>query len=778
MRGDALRPRSFIVRLTVDTPDAETPWGSFLDGRLTAQVSPTSSNELTHAEMHLQAGSVQTRWANASDLDLVLHFYSDPARTNQLDATLETTAKRIKTDWGSAGSLRASVQWIHSLTNAVPLSGRGEVALDQANSRWGRAGKLTVSGRLFGRDLTLLRNEEDLAWWKTLAPYAFDWNCKGSDLSSSNLAAQSLACSGNWRFPELDVESIVARLYRGELNAAAKLNVTTRRLHFSSSSDFDAKGIAALLPEKARAWLSQFSWSKPPRLKLGGALTLPAWTETHPPWESAVKPTLQLAGEFHFENTAFRGVPFTKADSDFTYSNQVWTLPDLVLAPPKGTVNLAYEFNEQTRGYRIQLHSDASPNLLRPLLSSDQQEGFDLVELKQNPVIEGEIRGRWSDPASISAKGQVAVTNFAIRGETADSFQSQLEYTNGFLTIIEPHLTRGTQQLTAAEMVLDFAAMKAYVTNGFGTMDPAALTRAIGPHVARVIEPYQFLEPPTARVEGVIPLRNERDADLHFDVDGRSFQWWRFHMPHITGKLDWTGKHLRFRNAQASFYGGNAFANGEFDFDAKRGADVQFTAGLTGVDLHGLMNDLLAGSNHLEGTLAGQLKITHGNTEDLQSWQGAGDVTLRDGLIWDIPVFGILSPALNTIVPGLGSSRARDGSATFTITNGVVRSEDLEIRASAMRLRYRGTVNLLGQVNAHAQTELLRDTWFVGRLVSLALWPVSKIFEYELTGTVEKPNSEPVYLVPKLMLVPLHPFRTLKALGPQEEEPTTTTNAP
>ena len=141
---------------------------------------------------------------------------------------------------------------------------------------------------------------------------------------------------------------------------------------------------------------------------------------------------------------------------------------------------------------------------------------------------------------------------------------------------------------------------------------------------------------------------------------------------------------------------------------------------------------------------------------------------LRDGLIWQIPIFGIFSPVLDGISPGLGSSRVREGSATFAVTNGVIRSDDLELRASLMRLQYWGTVDMAGAVGARVQAELLRDTWVVGPVISLALWPVSKVFEYKVTGSLSAPKTEPVFLIPKIMLLPFHPLRTFKDLVPTQ----------
>jgi hypothetical protein len=77
-------------------------------------------------------------------------------------------------------------------------------------------------------------------------------------------------------------------------------------------------------------------------------------------------------------------------------------------------------------------------------------------------------------------------------------------------------------------------------------------------------------------------------------------------------------------------------------------------------------------------------------------------------------------------------------------------------------------------VHARVTAQLLRDTWVVGPLVSTVLWPVSKLFEYKITGTLKNPKGEPVY-VPKLLLLPLHPIRTLEEMFPGGK---TETNAP
>jgi hypothetical protein len=84
------------------------------------------------------------------------------------------------------------------------------------------------------------------------------------------------------------------------------------------------------------------------------------------------------------------------------------------------------------------------------------------------------------------------------------------------------------------------------------------------------------------------------------------------------------------------------------------------------------------------------------------------------------------------------------------------------MRAPPTRLQYVGTVDFAGQLNARVRAEPLRDTWVIGPLLRLALWPVTKVLEYKMTGTLADPQPEPLY-IPKLIYRPLlHPWQTLE----------------
>ena len=79
-----------------------------------------------------------------------------------------------------------------------------------------------------------------------------------------------------------------------------------------------------------------------------------------------------------------------------------------------------------------------------------------------------------------------------------------------------------------------------------------------------------------------------------------------------------------------------------------------------------------------------------------------------------------------------------------------------------MRMQFQGTAGLNRRVDARVEAELLRDVPAVGLIISKVFWPVTKLFEYKVTGTLLEPKAEPLYVFPKILLMPFHPFKTIK----------------
>ncbi|MEI9863824.1 MAG: hypothetical protein WDN00_04570 [Limisphaerales bacterium] len=131
-----------------------------------------------------------------------------------------------------------------------------------------------------------------------------------------------------------------------------------------------------------------------------------------------------------------------------------------------------------------------------------------------------------------AASGRLAVTNFTIRGQHFSDVTTTVDYTNRVLAFVQPLIHIGSQSGTADSISLDFNAGLIYFQNILSAADPEPVVRAIGPKTWLLVEPYRFLSPPTARVNGQIPLADLHGGpemaavDMQFDIiKGAPFEW-------------------------------------------------------------------------------------------------------------------------------------------------------------------------------------------------------------------------------------------------------------
>jgi hypothetical protein len=397
------------------------------------------------------------------------------------------------------------------------------------------------------------------------------------------------------------------------------------------------------------------------------------------------------------------------------------------------------------------------------------QKVIDDFTLTSPPEIHAEIAGQWHTPERISVRATCLATNLGYRKQAVLACRALITLTNQVLSFVRPEVVRPEGTGRAESVVLDFPRLKLFINHATGALDARAVTKAVGDNVAKLMEPYHFIHGPAGHVHGFVDLEDELRSDLRFNLAGGPFEWRAFRFQQITGEVHWAGTTLTLSNVIGSLHAGRMEASAAFNFAVKEGADFAFRTSVRDINLHSLASDLGNTTNKLEGTVSGLLVVTNANSENLQSWFGYGDMTLQDGLIWDVPVLGLFSPILNSLKPGAGNSRAKDAVATFIITNSVIATSDLQIHASGMRLNYEGTVNFDTRINGRMEAELFRDTPGLGPVVSKVLWPVTKIFEYKVTGTFGKPKAEPLF-IPKIFMMPFHPLRTLRELLEGENE--------
>ncbi|MBX3744906.1 MAG: hypothetical protein KF833_06305 [Verrucomicrobiae bacterium] len=670
----------------------------------------------------------------------------------------------------------AGTRAVLDLTARHPAAPRPPEHLDlrlelaSLNGAPGTLGPTRIEGRLQHRP-DPGEPPPDLAWWSHLWPYHGQLDLSLAQLRSPRLDLDRLQTRLDWQPPLLLVPHLEAALHRGDVQLSARLDVPARLASAEARTTFDLHAIDGLLGERSRTNFQRYQWQDPPTVHARAQARLEPWSQPRPDWDGAVKPTLRLDGRFEVGPGSFKGIPFLKAASSLSYDGAWWRLPDLRTERPEGRQEIAVAYHEDSQEYRVDARGPVHPPVLKPILGEHTADILDLFQFDRPVEADLSVWGPWSEGTRQAILGSLTLPPFTFRNQRFDRLDASVHYTNAVLVAAPARLLRDAGEARAEGVRYDFSDDLLTLTNAISTLDPAVLAAAIGPTLPERIAPYRFDTPPTVRVQGSLRTQDIDSADLDFHISGGPFRFWRLSADRLDTRLLWKGPDLLLTNLHASFYRGTLEGHAAFDLRQPDDTGYRFEARVRDASLADLLREATPGRTNLaEGAFDLVLDIHSARTADLHSWNGSGQADLRNGLLWNVPIFGFLSPVLNSVVPGLGNNRAERASSTFTLTNSVILTRDLVINCPPAKLLYRGTIDFDQRIDARVEGQILTDIIGIGPIFGLVLRPLTKLLEFRVTGTLAEIESEPLY-IPKLLLLPLQPMKVLRGLFGLGDDP-------
>ncbi len=801
----------------LDVPSAHTPDGNVVDLRLSARVQPgTRPDEPSHASLFVELGDLQTAHGGLSQLAVRAQFLGPPgpalltnatwetrvdhvfmrgfrARNatvtgttrippspNLLDALFDTDleghATRLEFSRGTPEPLTIhnssfGLRLIARPTLQIPDHVEGTLAAGSIEDAQGTTGLARVRIALATRNAPPTPVPPGIAFWSIPWPLTGHIDIDVADVHSPRFSLDRFHTVLRWDAPRLTIRELEANLYQGRLRARGDLDVVSRVATLSAESTFNLHGLDPILGPRSLENFLRYQWVDPPQVEAQARLTLPPWNITDVDWEAIVKPTVRVEGRVKVAAGSYKGIPFDEANSSIAFDGTTWRLPDIRSARPEGRQEIAVEYNEDTREYRIDARGRVLPHVLKPVLGEASGEIVDLFEFRNAVDAEVVVWGPWAEGTRQSILGTVVATNFIFRAQRFDRLESSIRYTNRFLAASPVLLTRDAGQANVEGVGYDFAEDRLWLTNAINTIDPVVVAAAINPSFPEKLAHYRFETPPRIHAQGTLRPRHTETADMTFSVTGGPFDFWRLRAETIETGVLWKGNTLTLTNVSGRFFDGTFSGNAFFELDNPEDGLYRFDAQVRQADLGKILRHASGGrTNVTSGEIGLDLSITSARTADLNSWNGSGRAELKDGLLWDAPIFGFVSPVLNAVVPGLGNNRASAAEATFTLTNSIIHTRDLTIDCPPAKLFYRGTVDFDQNVNAKVEAQILGNFTPMGPLFGLILRPLTKLFEFRVTGTLDEVKAEPLY-VPKFLLLPLRLLRGILGPGGSGDHP-------
>ncbi|MBN2302320.1 MAG: hypothetical protein JXN60_07395 [Lentisphaerae bacterium] len=259
---------------------------------------------------------------------------------------------------------------------------------------------------------------------------------------------------------------------------------------------------------------------------------------------------------------------------------------------------------------------------------------------------------------------------------------------------------------------------------------------------------YRFEGPARIIAHGTVGYEDVYKTDLTATLRGRGVGLDKFLAEECSFSIHIAGPTNSLSGILGTIYGGVFSGSAVFVDNFAGSSDTGYTIMASAKDIQfdemarALMSEP---DSDYKGKLSGELEITGlVGKNNVNTARGKGHIKIKEGRVFQLPVFGGLSELMTKIVPGLDFVlRQTDARSEFVIADGKAHSEKVSIEGDVLSLRGYGDYYFDGRLDFFAQVKLMKEHALVAKLLRAITYPLTKLFEFRLKGTFSAPHWYP-----------------------------------
>ncbi len=448
--------------------------------------------------------------------------------------------------------------------------------------------------------------------------------------------------------------------------------------------------------------------------------------------------TRTVIGRVVLGDFSYRTVPFVSLTATFSWDGERTMLRDVYLQQPTG--ELTADLFDAPNDFRLDFESTINPGVLGPLMPEGVRKFLGEWEWQRPPTVRLSIRGPGRSPGTWTGDGTLALQRTRFRGVWMNSANGNLRFGNDAFTCENFRVTRD-EGIGTGSFTYDFGKHEVRIEDGKSTMRPADVIFWVEPKLWKDVAPYKFRKAPNVTVNGVVQFRGGKNTHLEIGINapgGMDYTFLGKTLPFdsASGQLLFTDDRLQLQKVEAALFSGTISGAADISL-AKNDPRYHANLAVSGINFPRL-TDLYFKYQTTHGKLSGAYDFT-GVSSESRSMRGSGKVEVTDGNVFAIPIFGPLSDLLGKIFPQVGYSIARKATADFTIKQGVIHTDNLNVAGKLFGMLGHGDIRF-------ADDKLDMDVRINANGPGLVLLPVYKLFEYKGEGSLSKPTWRPKHL--------------------------------
>lgn len=533
---------------------------------------------------------------------------------------------------------------------------------------------------------------------------------------------KTVAVAAEWRDRQLNVTQCDWTDARGDFAARATWNSATSEADFQAHSSADAKQFLDAFG--FGKFLADVTLAASPILELSGSANF-----------SQAAPRVSVIGRVAVGKFTYKTVPLLSLGADFSWDGERTMLREVRLRHESG--ELLGDILDAPGDFRLNLQSTLNPASLRPIAPANLQPFLSEWEWPRPPAIHLSIRGPARDPKTWSGAGEIALQRTRFRGIWMNSARANLRFGDGALTFDDFRVTRDEGAGTGT-FTYDFAKHEVRLQNVHTTLRPTEAIYWVAPKLHKVVAPYKFRSVPRVTANGVVTFRGRRETRLELGVDaptGMDYVFISKTLPfdRVAGRLLITDDRVELQQVEGALFDGTVRGSADISTvknDGRHRASIQ----VEGVDFPRL-TDLYFEFETARGQMSGSYDF-EGVADNTRAMRGQGKIKVSNGDVFAIPIFGPLSGFVADIFPGAGYSVAKQANASFSISDGVIHTDDFKVSGKLFGMVGHGDIHFL-------ENKLDFDIRISASGPGVLLTPMYKLFEYKGEGSLTKPNWHP-----------------------------------
>lgn len=547
---------------------------------------------------------------------------------------------------------------------------------------------------------------------------------RGSQLQYRSLQLDSASVDIEMSDGAIEVRRCEASLYGGEIEIHGRYDLAMGQFDMALSSTTDPASIIPLVIRDAGSVLRDLRVEENPKIEARYRLSP----------ETGSLP--ELTGTVQTGGLMFRGVEFRSIKFAFEDRGPQFKFNGVEVVTPEGRLDGHGEYQIESTDFAYEFDSTLDPTKLLPLMISNVRQIVEPAWFETPPHIVAKVSGDFVDPDAFAYDAQIDTHRCSYRGVGLESASARLRLRESRLDVQDFLLERREGDVRGT-LFADFNRHRVNFDLA-AHANPSEIAGLLGEKAARMMAPYRFGPRTAANARGVIDFDNPAATLWVAHAVNEGFSYWKLTGDRAEANLVFTNNTMQINNFDADFYGGKLQGRASFVF-SDADPSYNFDLSVERADVHTLLGAVKVRESTVTGLLTGQATIS-GRGTDFNSLVGKGQIDVTDGVLWQAPVFGIFSEIL-------GKTKATRAQASFTITNQVVSTEDMQIAAGAFTASSRGQLGFDGKLDFRVQAQFLRAWPGIGWVSPI----IGKLLEYKVGGTISDPKYRPVNLPKELL---------------------------